>query len=264
MSEQLLNVLVKRKEYLEDVISKKEKALGAVPGGNLRTSSINGHYRYYHVTEKRTNGLYLTKDKMEIAEALAQRDYDREVLASGERELKTLDELIIQQSISVEDVYQNLSPARKPLVNPIRLPDDEYVAQWLESKRCEPMGFTDSDPVIITAGGYRVRSKSEQMWADAFEEFGVPHYFEPLLYLEGHGWVRPDFAGLNVRRRKEIIVEHFGMMDVFSYSDTNVQKLHDYERNGFVLGDDLLITMETKKYPPDRRSIEGLIKKHFL
>ena len=96
------------------------------------------------------------------------------------------------------------------------------------------------------------------------EDAGVPHVFEPQIYLEGHGWIRPDFAGLNVRKRKEIVIEHFGMMDDPAYAEKNVDKLHDYERNGFVLGDDLLITMETKKFAPERKSIEELIKRHFL
>ncbi len=265
MSDYFNSIIIARMNYLAGIINEKKKAISDAPAGTLRVNYLYGHPYYYHIKEsKDTNGIYLNKDQIVTAQSLAQKDYDQKVIKACEKELKHLESIIHTPSKSAEDIYTSLSPARQALVNPIRLPDEEYVAQWLTSKKCELMGFDDSDPVILTAGGYRVRSKSEQMWADAFEEFGVPHYFEPLLYLEGRGWVRPDFAGLNVRRRKEIIVEHFGMMDVFSYSDTNVQKLHDYERNGFVLGDDLLITMETKKYPPDRKSIEELIQKHFL
>lgn len=126
------------------------------------------------------------------------------------------------------------------------------------------MGFDEGSPVIMTSGGYRVRSKSEQLWGDSFARMGVPHVYEPKLYLKGKGWIRPDFVGLNVRQRKEIWVEHLGMMDSISYSDDNVMKLHMYERNGFILGDDLLITMETRRSPLERKSIETLITKHFL
>ena len=120
------------------------------------------------------------------------------------------------------------------------------------------------DPIILTSEGYRVRSKSEQLWADSFKRFNVPHVFEPKLYLKGKGWVRPDFVGLNVRLRKEIWVEHMGMMDMLSYSEENVRKLHLYERNGYVLGDNLLITMETRRSPLEAKSIEAMITKHFL
>ena len=88
---------------------------------------------------------------------------------------------------------------------------------------------------------------------------------EELAFCQkGWGWVRPDFVGLNVSLRKEIWVEHMGMMDMLSYSEENVKKLHDYERNGFVLGDDLLVTMETRRSPLEARSIEEMTRRYFL
>ena len=265
MSEQFCNQLKRRKEYLENLIKAKEKSLESAPAGRLRTSSAHGSTSFYCLKgPKDTSGKYLPKKDMQFIRALAQKDYDRKILKSGKAELETIDILINLQDKSVEDVYESLSLTRQTLINPIKLPDSEYIAHWLESKKCEPMGFGEADPVILTAEGYRVRSKSEQLWADLMEDAGVPHVFEPQIYLEGHGWIRPDFAGLNVRKRKEIVIEHFGMMDDPAYAEKNVDKLHDYERNGFVLGDDLLITMETKKFVPERKSIEELIKRHFL
>ena len=265
MSNLLLTNLLSRKEYLNDVLLKKEVALQSIPEGKLRTSVVKGHYRYYHVHDEQNNrGRYLKQKDYPLACALAQKDYDQKIIRAAWEELKILDRLICQQGKSVEEVYPSLSPARRELVSPIRLPDDEYVAWWLESKKCEPMGFDESDPVILTAQNYRVRSKSEQLWADAFDRLGVPHYFEPLVFLEGHGWVRPDFVGLNVRLRKEIHVKHFGIMDDPAYSEKNVGKLHDYERKGFILGEDLIITMETKKHPLEVKTIERLIEAHFL
>ena len=265
MSNILLTNLLSRKEYLKDVLLKKEVALQGIPEGKLRTSIVKGHYRYYHVLdEQKDRGRYLKRKDYSLARALAQKDYDQKIIRAAGEELKILDRLIRQQGRSVEEVYPSLSPARRELITPISLTDEEYVAWWLESKRCEPMGFDENDPVIMTLEGYRVRSKSEQLWADMMEEAGVPHVFEPQIYLEGHCWVRPDFTGLNVRKRKEIVIEHFGMMDDPAYAEKNVDKLHGYERNGFVLGDDLLITMETKKFAPGRKSIEDLIKRHFL
>lgn len=265
MSNIFLSNLESRKQYLKEIVEKKAEALADAPAGRLRTCTYKGNNSYYFVEKaKDSTGKYLTKKDMELACALAQKDYDQRVIASAERELVILDRLIGQQSTSVEEIYPSLNPARQVLVNPVRLTDEEYVARWIESKKCEPMGFSDDDPVILTTEGYRVRSKSEQLWADLMEEAGVPHLFEPLVYLEGRGWVRPDFIGLNVRKRKEIIIEHFGMMDDPGYANKNVDKLHEYERNGFVLGDDLLITMETKKFAPDRQSIEELIKTHFI
>jgi len=262
MNNNFKNLLDARKRYLEDVLAEKKGFIEQYPDGNLRTMTYKGHTSYYSV--RKGIKQYISRKDVETIKKLAQKDYDLKILNAAEEELRILDEMIKQQMNSAEEIYNSLSPVRQKLVTPVRLPDDEFIRQWLESKKCEPMGFDDNDPEILTAEGYRVRSKSEQLWADSFDRLNVPHVFEPKLYLKGKGWVRPDFVGLNVRERKEIWVEHFGMMDSLSYANDNVFKLHIYERNGFVLGDDLLITLETRKFPLEVKSVEELIRKHFL
>ncbi len=254
-----------RRDYLASIIEEKEKALASAPPGTLRVNNKGNNSYFYCVTEKHdTKGRYLNSQNKQLISALAQKDYDQRILRAAGNEIKLLDRLLKLEGNLVEDIYGLLLPARQKLVYPVDLTDDEFIRRWIESKTCEPMGFGEDDPIILTTEGYRVRSKSEQLWADTFERLGVPHVFEPKLYLKGHGWVRPDFAGLNVRKRKEIIIEHLGMMDEIGYSNKNVSKIHDYERNGFILGDNLLITLETKRHPPEVKAIENLIKKHFL
>lgn len=259
------NMLLSRKAFLEELIRNKRRSLDNMPDGRLRISICRGSTSFYCVKDaKDTSGKYLNSQNKELITALAQKDYDQRLLKAAGGELKILNRLLKLEGVLVEDVFDSLSPVRRTLVTPVELPDDEYIRRWLEGKRCEPMGFDENDPVILTQEGYRVRSKSEQLWADTFYRMGVPYYFEPMLYLKGRGWVRPDFVGLNVRTRREKYVEHLGMMDDIGYSNKNVSKVHDYERNGFVLGEDLLITMETRRHPPEARTIENLIRKHFL
>lgn len=265
MSNNFISILQSRRNYLSGLVERKRLFIESCPEGRLRISTYKGHTSYFHVTCRGdSKGTYLSNKDTQHIRTLAQKDYDSKVILSAEKELKLLDKMIELQRHSVEDVYDSLPDERQVLVDPVRLPDDEFVRQWLESKKCEPMGFDEMDPIILTSEGYRVRSKSEQLWADSFKRFNVPHVFEPRLYLKGKGWVRPDFVGLNVRERKEIWVEHFGMMDSLSYANDNFFKLHIYERNGFVLGDDLLITLETRKFPLEVKSVEELIRKHFL
>lgn len=265
MSNNFISILQSRRNYLSGLVERKRLFIESCPEGRLRISTYKGHTSYYHVTCRGdSKGTYLSNKDTQHIRTLAQKDYDSKVILSAEKELKLLDKMIELRGHSVEDVYDSLPNERQVLVDPVRLPDDEFIRHWLESKKCESMGFNEMDPIILTSEGYRVRSKSEQLWADSFERLGVPHVFEPKLYLEGRGWVRPDFVGLNVRLRKEIWVEHMGMMDSLSYSEDNVLKLHLYERNGYVLGDTLLITMETRRSPLEAKSIEAMITKHFL
>ena len=66
MSEQLKNVLIKRKAYIENLILKKKEAMTKAPGGSLRTSTINGHFRYYRFGNENKNGIYLPKKEIEL------------------------------------------------------------------------------------------------------------------------------------------------------------------------------------------------------
>lgn len=264
MSNYFKMFLLKRKLYLEDILDHKQKAIEAAPGGRIRVGGNNGYSAYYLLEEDGDlKGKYLNKDNRDLAQALVQKDYDKRIVEAAAKELKALDKLIKLQSSSVEDIYEALASSRKTLVTPIKLPDDEYVQQWL-AREYEPMAFDENDPIIESLKGLRVRSKSERLWADSFDKYGVPFLFEPPLYLEGIGWVRPDFVGLNVKMRKEIYVENLGMMDDAGYAEDNVKKIRGYEASGLYLGDRLLITMETRRNPVNTRTVEDLIKKYFL
>ncbi|MBR6473566.1 MAG: hypothetical protein IKS99_07595 [Firmicutes bacterium] len=235
------------------------------PEGFLRVSSHKSSTHYYQVLKNRdTTGKYLNKKDVGTAEALAQKDYDRRILASAKNELAMLEKLIDLQSRSVETLYDKISPKRQPLISPIALTDEQFIRKWFRSMECEPMGFKEGDPLIYSMDGIRVRSKSEQLWADSLKRLDVPYVYEPMILLEGHGWARPDFGCLNVRKRKTVFVEHLGMMDDPSYAEEAVRKIHDYENNGLILGDDFLITMETRLLPLDPRSIDELVKRHLL
>jgi hypothetical protein len=99
-----------------------------------------------------------------------------------------------------------------------------------------------------TECGEFVRSKSEQIILNALTlciEF-VTHYEEEFLYsvgVDGLGRVYPDFT-IILPNGKRIIWEHFGRLDDPNYCRRNALKLCLYQRNGYVLGDNLIITMD--------------------
>ena len=68
--------------------------------------------------------------------------------------------------------------------------------------------------------------------ADILDEFSVPFLYEKPLQLRG-GIVHPDFTLLNIRERREIYWEHFGIMDDTDYRNNAFQKLRNYEASGF-------------------------------
>lgn len=52
-------------------------------------------------------------------------------------------------------------------------------------------------------------------------------------------------------------------MDDEDYANKNTRKIINYNKNGLVLGDNLFVTMETKRNPLDVRVLDNLIQRKF-
>ncbi|MBR3260594.1 MAG: hypothetical protein IKF95_04515 [Firmicutes bacterium] len=195
---------------------------------------------------------------------LAQKEYDEKVLKYARTELNSLNKLIRRYEIgTAEDIYENLPPARRALVTPIFIPDDQFVKNWL-AQQYEGLGFEEGAPEFYAESGLRVRSKSEIGIANKYDELQIPMLFERPLKLKGWKTVYPDFTLLNVRLRKEFIHEHLGKMDDPEYAEENVAKINAYEKNGYYPGKNLILTFETKGNPFDVRKIEDIAKQYLL
>ena len=260
-----LNNFNNRALLLEEIIKEKEVALAKAPEGTLRVACTRRFPQYFHRTDRdQNNGIYITRKDISLAKALAQKDYDAKVLEAAERELNTLTKLIARYNKGVaEDVYEKLSPARRELVTPIMMTDEEFVKKWLEEPYDRP-GFEEGAPEYYSDRGIRVRSKSEVGIYNKYDDFGIPAKYEVPLYLKGFRWVNPDFRVLNVRLRKEFIHEHLGKMDDPAYLFDNIAKINAYMKNGYFPGKNLILTFETKSQPFDQRMMDEIIKQYLL
>jgi hypothetical protein len=102
------------------------------------------------------------------------------------------------------------------------------------------------------------------MIADMLEHYNIPYRYEYPLYLTGLGMVHPDFHCLNVTKRKEMIWEHFGMMDSISYANRNIRKLFYYEKNGYQAGVNMIMTFETSQTALNSNAIRTKIEQFLL
>lgn len=91
--------------------------------------------QYYHRTEpKDTSGKYIRSEDHKLAEALAQRDYDNQLLKLALREAAAIKNLrSIQEDKTVEDLYESLKAPRRNLVIPDAISDELYAKQWQEA-----------------------------------------------------------------------------------------------------------------------------------
>ena len=136
--------------------------------------------------------------------------------------------------------------------------DEIFVKEW-ESVSYESSEFM-KDFEFYSGKGIKVRSKSELIIANALEQCGVPYRYEYPLYLKGIGTVYPDFTCLNISKRKEIVWEHFGMMDNIAYANKNTAKIHTYNQNGFFPGKNMIMTFETSQNAISSNIIQNMIK----
>ena len=163
----------------------------------------------------------------------------------------------------VDQIYQKSAFARKQYISPIIEPRDEFIKDWYEQ---HPGGMNpyDDPPERDTLRGEKVRTKSEQILADTFYRLGIPYQYEPEFVLNTGYCKYPDFVLLNVIQRKTYYWEHMGLTDEFDYATKNFKKLLVYERNGLILGENLILSLETEDMQLDMKMVDRKIREYLL
>ena len=264
---QLAFQIEKRLADLQKILAAKKKSYEKAPQGRIRISQNGGHPEYYLVTETGSlRGKYLPHSQETLARQLAQKDYDVRLIKQLQKEIDTLQNYLKHAGggRAISELYDSLCPARRALITPVTLTDEQYAANWQEvSWAGRP--FSPDTPLLLTANGERVRSKSEIIIADTLFRHKIPYRYEYPLQVHrtsGSGdtiTLHPDFFCLNTRTRTELYWEHFGRMDDPDYSANAAGKLRLYIENGILPGRNLIITMETKTEPPTAQVLEKLI-----
>lgn len=261
------DILVTEEGILRELVKQLNDRMNSYPDGILEISYSHGHVQYYQRNRscgrKREKRVYIRKKERNIAEALAQRDYDRRLLGELQQRLNAVTRArSVYENTAPEETINTFTAEKQGLICPMLLTDSQFVRGWQEQKyKGKP--FTEETSGIYTVRGERVRSKSEKIIADTLERQGVPYKYEAPLVLQEGFTIYPDFRVLNVRRRKEYIWEHLGMMDDEAYARRAVNKLNLYINNGFLPGEQLIITMESQKTPLGTKTIEVMIEKYI-
>ncbi len=253
-----------RISQLENIIKEKEKSLKGAPKGILNIARAGTRVQYYYKSDsKDKKRKYIKKTDETLIKNLCQKDYDERVLELARKELFHLRNLYaLSENGLCDDIYMNLHADRKCYVTPIELPDEEFVEQW-QHQEYEKKGFSPNAPEYYTEKGERVRSKSEILIANTLCKHGIPYRYEVPLYLNGFGLIHPDFTVLNVKERKEYYYEHLGKMDDLEYIDKALKRIDAYERNGILLGKNLILTYETLSHPINLKHVELMIEQYL-
>lgn len=185
-----------------------------------------------------------------------------------DQSIKTLDKAEkYYKELPVGSAYNSLCLGRKQLFEPISETLEKKIERFM-SISYEPLEFREGDTSeYYSNNGERVRSKSEKLIADALSNKGIPYRYEMPLSLEHNGRIivfRPDFTVLNKHNGKKFILEHLGMLDKPEYLQNALDKINIYEKNGYLLGKDLIILHETGTDPLSTKVMKMYIEEFFI
>lgn len=254
---------------LEELIQKASEDAVNVSEGILVIGN-RGNYTEWFIKRKDSR-IYLPKKEIVTAQRLAQSAYSKMFLKQAEKLLKELRRIekaggersALYLYHGLAKPYEKLCGDRKKLTKAYVLPDDEYIKTWTQEKYPQKEFLPDTAE-IYSERGERVRSKSEKMLADKLFLMGIPYRYEWTRTIPGMGTVSPDFTLLDVKERRTIIHEHFGMMDDPEYARNAFWKLDHYERAGYRMGIDLLCTFESGNYILDMKCFERILRERLL
>lgn len=255
---------LKSAKKLLDTVQKEKRKLNVKEGDKVAVSSNRRNCSYFLGTHGDGRGKYVTMDEMDYAKQVMQNEYYEKVENKLKRIVWNLERGIKDCSVlGVKDIYNKMPKGRQKMVTPIIETDEEYIARWMEEHPGGKNGYPfktqyDTDRSEI------VRTKSEKILADFFLKLKIPYQYEPELLLDNGIVKYPDFVLLNVRERKTYWLEHFGLTGDINYIHDNIEKIMLYERNGIVVGENLIVTMETDTYPLDVKMLERTVRKYLL
>ncbi len=269
----IIRTMEERMKELDDVLERAHYILKKAPEGNLRISKSQNRTQYYQSTgSSKRNGEYIKGKDYFLACQLAQKDYANKVIKSANKE-RVLLEKIRKSNVFYEwnRIIDEMSAARKSLINPFYLCDEQFQGKWkeelLDKKEQSNKNYNlyriDEEQSILTDAGELVRSKSEKIIADKLYARNITYVYEAPLYLKGYGYIRPDFTILNKKTRKEIYWEHFGIMDKTEYCDKAIKKIEEYHSNNLYMGRGLLLSFETRNHILNVNNIENMIKEYL-
>ncbi len=196
-------------------------------------------------------------------------------------------------------VFDSLPEELKHIVDRYPLSDSEYARNWQKNenlvKKCR-QNKKDKFHIYETQNGEYVMSKSEALIANILKDRGVPYHYEiaitpeiqldydrPIydigfdgkLKLVGYepkegfsplngDTLHPDFLVLNRRTRMEYFWEHLGMVDNDEYCKKNLNRLLRFLDAGYRIGEEVIVSSESKENPLDTKKVNEIIDRYLV
>ena len=216
-------------------------------------------YQYY-LLKPDNKRKYIKKSEYEMVQKVLQLGYDEEVLKALRDKKHILERFLAKyKPDSLETMYTGLSDGRKAMIKTIRPTDEAFIEEWYKGFIVDENSYP-KETSYRTDRGENVRSKSEKIIADILYKYRIPYVYEPKFKLNNGKYLFPDFALLDLKARKTIYWEHFGLASDGEYASKAMTKLGLYENEGIFVGRDLFFSVESSETPLNIKVIERKVR----
>lgn len=222
----------------------------------LTCKKTKGHYQYY------VNAKYISKiEGLKRIKELALEEYRETLLPLLDKQIRYL-ENVLKTEEQIDAAYMQMYEGKRVLFEPDIVPVKKLKEEF-EKETYVGLGFDENDHTeYYTNRGERVRSKSEKIIADELNRLGIPYKYEKPLALNINGKMKdfyPDFTAINTTTGEIKYIEHLGMMDHPNYYQNVLAKLDAYEKNGLLIGRDIVLIHESSYRPLNTKVIADYI-----
>lgn len=252
---------MRKQKILCNEINEIQEQLKSLPDGAF-TCQRNGDRFKWRVTKGKQQ-MYIPKSEQHIAEQYAYKKY----LTCRLGRLKN-EEKAIQAYLKIHDRYVNTKddsllahPEYQRLLSQFFINTKQNMMKWMNASYIKNPFFKEN-LIHDTAGGEKMRSKSEQMIEAALRQYNLPYRYEEELAL-GDAVYYPDYKIIHPRTGKIVIWENIGMSDSPDYMFRLINKLQHYFQYGYYPTINLILTFDTKENPLTTDRIERIIEMYF-
>lgn len=259
-AEQTLSLL--RKEQNRQNNAKENKQQSSSPKVSVTQSHGKPQFFTREKENKKWIKKYYKKAQRKYAQQILQEEYINNTIIKLEKNIKLIEKFTTEYKQNrAWTYYENLPSIQQQVLTPVLLPQQTYLEKWEKEPYTQKQFYID-DLKHYTTKNEQVRSKSEVIIADTLNSMGIPYKYEKPLTLGNHT-IHPDFTCLNPRTRKEIIWEHFGLMDDPQYAANSCKKLQTYQNSGLFLGQEIIISWETTTSPFTKFQAQQIASKYL-
>lgn len=234
--------------------------MSSYPNEHLVITKSGPYSKWFKSDGKRST--YIPKKDKNRAILLANKKYDACLLEDYTRELALINTFLPKYQAlprKAEQLLQDKAFQSLLSFHPSDMSNTNM--HWITEEYEKNPNHPEQLQHKCFSGEY-VRSKSEVIIANILFTNQIPYRYECLLSLGGISFY-PDFTILNPSTNQMIYWEHFGMMDIPSYSEKAFNKLKHFSRHEIIPGINLITTYETSQHPIDSEQIQQLVSLYF-